>query len=220
MRRIRSPRKVGPFRNRGPSCASVGATRERVRESEREGQRRSIFQALFLAKYAPWTTRPRSCPESSPGAPRPSASRRPPRAPWRYGVEKPTSASCLRSPRCQRWLLPTPPIIVTGLLFDPPFFSIGSLAVFYNVSYRKLHEAEPGSREILHRARCWRVVVVSRPVGRGCGARGGFLRRRRIRGRARQCQGRAAWTLVRSKSSRNEPTSGGTRVEPTDLCTG
>ena len=98
----------------------------------------------------------------------------------------------------------------------------GDRIAVINVSYRKLHEAEPGSREILHRARCWRVVVVSRwrPVGRGCGARGGFLRRRRIRGRARQCQGRAAWTLVRSKSSRNAPTSGGTRVEPTDLCTG
>ena len=196
----------------------------REREREREGQRRSIFRALFLAKYAPWTTRPRSCPESSPGAPRPSASHRPPRAPWRYGVEKPPSASCLRSPRCQRSLLPrTHPshhrhwVALRSAVFD---WVVGRFLTSH-IENCTSGEAEPGSREILHRARCWGVGLISRwrPVGRGCGARGGFLRRRRIRGRARQCHP-AAWTLVRSKSSRNVPTSGGTRVEPTDLCTG
>lgn len=181
-----------------------------------EGQRRSIFQALFLAKYAPWTRRPRSCPESSPGAPRPSASRRPPRAPWRC-VEKPPSASCrlLRSPRCQRCAAPHPSHHrhwVASEEIELPLLT----SHIENCMKQSRVERDPPLRC------CWRVVVVSRwrPVGRGCGARGGFLRRRRIRGRARQCQGRAAWTLVRSKSSRNAPTSGGTRVEPTDLCTG
>ena len=151
-KKIRSPVSL-PVRNRG--------LRPSIRSSRREGRRRSIFQALFFA-VAPWTRRPRSCPESSPGAPRPSTGRRPPRLEM---VEK------RRRHLIASFTLRAASDALLHLHHRHTGCKRGDRIAVINVSYRKLHGGARRERSsIVHDAR---VVVVSRwrPVGGGCGAR-------------------------------------------------